>query len=68
MYLSTSTTTVTTGVADFIPVINPKTDFTARDKTVLFFAGDGTVSFPLEDGTMYGFRAYIQLKGAAAGQ
>lgn len=65
VYLSTATTTASTTVADFVPVIKPKTDFTARDKTVLFFAGDGTLSFPSEDGTLYGFRAYIQLKGAA---
>ena len=65
--INKSTTTTETTVADFIPAINP-VSFTARDKTVLFFTGDGKLSFPSDEGPMKGFRGYIQLKGAAAGQ
>ena len=61
------TTTTETTVADFIPAINP-VSFTARDKSVLFFTSDGTLSFPSDEGPMKGFRGYIKLKGAAAGQ
>ena len=62
-----STTTTETAVADFVPVINP-TGFTVRDKTVLFFTGDGKLSFPSDVGPMKGFRGYLKLTGAAAGQ
>lgn len=61
------TTTTETTVADFIPAINP-TSFTTRDKTILFFTSDGTLSFPSDEGPMKGFRGYLKLKGAAAGQ
>lgn len=61
------TTTTETKVADFIPAINP-TSFTTRDKTILFFTSDGTLSFPSDEGPMKGFRGYLKLKGAAAGQ
>lgn len=56
-----------TTVADFIPAINP-VSFTVRDKSVLFFTGDGKLSFPSDEGPMKGFRGYLKLKGAAAGQ
>lgn len=56
-----------TDVATFTPVINPTT-FTARDMTILFISGDGQLSFPLNDEGIKGFRAYIKLTGAAAGQ
>ncbi len=62
-----STATTETTFADFVPVINP-TGFTVRDKTVLFFTGDGKLSFPSDEGPMKGFRGYLKLKGAAAGQ
>ena len=61
-----STPTVT-DVATFTPVINP-TAFTARDMTILFITGDGQLSFPLNNESIKGFRAYIRLTGAAAGQ
>ena len=61
-----STPTVT-DVATFTPVINPTT-FTARDMKILFISGDGHLSFPLNDEGIKGFRAYILLTGAAAGQ
>ncbi|MBR6875887.1 MAG: hypothetical protein IKN00_06315 [Bacteroidales bacterium] len=61
------TTTTKTTVADFVPVINP-TGFTVRDKSVLFFTGDGKLSFPSDEGPLKGFRGYLKLKGAAAGQ
>lgn len=62
-----STATTETTFADFVPVINP-TGFTARDKSVLFFTGDGKLSFPSDEGPLKGFRGYLKLKGAAAGQ
>ena len=62
-----NTTTTETTVADFVPVINP-TGFTVRDKSVLFFTGDGKLSFPSDEGPLNGFRGYLKLKGAAAGQ
>jgi len=61
-----STPTVTT-VATFTPVINVKT-LPARDMTILFISGDGQLSFPLNNESIKGFRAYIRLTGAAAGQ
>ena len=57
-----STTTTETTAVNFIPVINP-IGFTARDKNILFFTGDGSVSYPADGSHMKGFRAYIQLKG-----
>lgn len=51
-----------TTAVNFIPVINP-VGFTARDKNILFFTGDGSVSYPADESQMKGFRAYIQLKG-----
>ena len=65
--INKSTTTTETTVADFIPAINP-VSFTTRDKTILFFTSDGTLSFPSDADPMKGFRGYIKLKGAAAGQ
>lgn len=65
--INESTATTVTTFADFIPVINP-TGFTVRDKTVLFFTSDGTLSFPSDADPMKGFRGYLKLKGAAAGQ
>lgn len=57
-----NTTTTETTAVNFIPVINP-VGFTARDKNILFFTGDGSVSYPADESQMKGFRAYIQLKG-----
>lgn len=57
-----STTTTETTAVKFIPAINP-VGFTARDKNILFFTGDGSVSYPADESQMKGFRAYIQLKG-----
>lgn len=54
-------------VATFTPVINP-TKLSARDMTILFITGDGQLSFPLNNESIKGFRAYILLTGAAAGQ
>lgn len=65
--INKNTYPIQTTVADFIPAINP-VSFTARDKTILFFTSDGTLSFPSDEGPMKGFRGYLQLKGAAAGQ
>ncbi|MBR0285801.1 MAG: hypothetical protein IJQ96_02110 [Bacteroidales bacterium] len=65
--INKNTYPIQTTVADFVPVINP-TSFTARDKTILFFTSDGKLSFPSDEGPMKGFRGYLQLKGAAAGQ
>ena len=62
-----SSTPIVTTVATFTPVINPTT-FTARDMTILFISGDGQLSFPLNEEGIKGFRAYIKLTGAAAGQ
>ena len=62
-----SSTPIVTTVATFTPVINP-TAFTARDMTILFISGDGQLSFPLNNESIKGFRAYILLTGAAAGQ
>ncbi len=62
-----SSTPTVTDVATFTPVINPTT-FTARDMKILFISGDGHLSFPLNDEGIKGFRAYILLTGAAAGQ
>ena len=56
-----STTTTETTAVKFIPAINP-VGFTARDKNILFFTGDGSMSFPADDSVLKGFRAYIQLK------
>lgn len=55
-----STTTTETTAVKFIPAINP-VGFTARDKNILFFTGDGSVSYPADESQMKGFRAYIQL-------
>lgn len=57
-----NTTTTETTAVKFIPAINP-VGFTARDKNILFFTGDGSVSYPADESQMKGFRAYIQLKG-----
>jgi hypothetical protein len=65
--INKNTYPIQTTVADFVPVINP-TSFTARDKTILFFTSDGKLSFPSDADPMKGFRAYLKLKGAAAGQ
>jgi len=62
-----SSTPIVTNVATFTPVINP-TAFTARDMTILFITGDGQLSFPLNNESIKGFRTYILLTGAAAGQ
>ena len=56
-----NTTTTETTAVKFIPVINP-VSFTPRDKNILFFTGDGSMSFPADDSVLKGFRAYIQLK------
>ena len=61
-----STPTVT-DVATFTPVINV-TVLPARDMKILFISGDGQLSFPLNNESIKGFRAYILLTGAAAGQ
>jgi hypothetical protein len=53
---------VQTTAAKFMPAINP-TGFTARDKNILFFTGDGSMTFPADGSKMNGFRAYIQLIG-----
>ena len=55
-----NTTTTETTAVKFIPAINP-VGFTARDKNILFFTGDGSVSYPADESQMKGFRAYIQL-------
>lgn len=60
--INKNTTTTETTAVKFIPVINP-VSFTARDKTILFFNSDGSMSFPADDSVMKGFRAYIQLIG-----
>lgn len=60
--INKSTTTTETTAVKFIPAINP-VGFTARDKNILFFTGDGSVSYPADESQMKGFRAYIQLKG-----
>lgn len=60
-------TPIVTTVATFTPVINP-TVLSARDMKILFISGDGHLSFPLNDEGIKGFRAYIKLTGAAAGQ
>ena len=57
-----NTTTTETTAVKFIPAINP-VSFTPRDKNILFFTGDGSMSFPADDSVMKGFRAYIQLIG-----
>ncbi|MBE6223556.1 MAG: hypothetical protein E7125_08935 [Bacteroidales bacterium] len=62
-----SSTPTVTDVATFTPVINVKT-LPARDMTILFITGDGQLSFPLNNESIKGFRAYIKLTGAAAGQ
>lgn len=59
--INKNTTTTETTAVKFIPVINP-VSFTPRDKNILFFTGDGFMSFPADDSVMKGFRAYIQLK------
>ena len=59
--INNNTTTTETTAVKFIPVINP-VSFTPRDKNILFFTGDGSMSFPADDSVMKGFRAYIQLK------
>ncbi len=56
-----NTTTTETTAVKFIPAINP-VSFTPRDKNILFFTGDGSMSFPADDSVLKGFRAYIQLK------
>ena len=60
--------------ADFVPVFGQTdaggksdTALSGSDETVLFIAGDGTLSYPEAGGALKAFRAYIQLKGAAAG-
>ncbi len=58
--INKSTTTTETTAVKFIPAINP-VGFTARDKNILFFTGDGSVSYPADESQMKGFRAYIQL-------
>ncbi len=58
--INNNTTTTETTAVKFIPVINP-VNFTPRDKNILFFTGDGSMSFPADDSVMKGFRAYIQL-------
>lgn len=60
--INRNTTTTETTAVKFIPVINP-VSFTPRDKNILFFTGDGSMSFPADDSVMKGFRAYIQLIG-----
>ncbi len=60
-----SSTPIVTTVATFTPVINVKT-LPARDMTILFITGDGQLSFPLNNESIKGFRAYILLTGAAA--
>ncbi len=60
--INKNTTTTETTAVKFIPVINP-VSFTARDKNILFFNSDGSMSFPADDSVMKGFRAYIQLIG-----
>ena len=60
-----SSTPTVTDVATFTPVINVKT-LPARDMTILFITGDGQLSFPLNNESIKGFRAYILLTGAAA--
>lgn len=60
--INKNTTTTETTAVKFIPVINP-VSFTPRDKNILFFTGDGSMSFPADDSVMKGFRAYIQLIG-----
>ena len=56
-----NTITTETTAVNFIPAINP-VSFTPRDKNILFFTGDGSMSFPADDSVLKGFRAYIQLK------
>lgn len=52
--------------ADFIPVFS-STHLPGSDMSVLFIAGDGTLSYPDAGGNIKAFRAYLQLKGTAAG-
>ena len=59
------TTTTETDYADFVPVMNP-TSLTANDKTVLFVTGGDKLTYPNKTGNINGFRAYFQLKEAAA--
>lgn len=59
--INKNTTTTETTAVKFIPAINP-VSFTPRDKNILFFTGDGSMSFPADDSVLKGFRAYIQLK------
>ena len=56
--INKNTTTTETTAVKFIPAINP-VSFTPRDKNILFFTGDGSMSFPADDSVLKGFRAYI---------
>jgi hypothetical protein len=61
--ISSTTTSIQTGYADFVPVIKP-TAITAEDKSVLFLTGGNKLTWPNLDGTIKGFRAYFQLNEA----
>lgn len=62
-----STTTIQTTCADFVPVMNP-TSLTGGDKSVLFVSGGNSLTYPSGNGNINGFRAYFQLKGDAVTQ
>ena len=63
----TSGTNTETDYADFVPVLVP-TELTANDQTVLFIYGGNELGYPSVTGDILGFRAYFQLKGAAASE
>ena len=55
----------TSTYADFVPVLEP-TELTANDPNVLFVYGGNELGHPSVTGNILGFRAYFQLKDAAA--
>ena len=55
----------TSTYADFVPVLEP-TLLTEGDQTVLFIYGGNELGHPSVTGNILGFRAYFQLKDAAA--
>ena len=56
---------VTTTAVNFVPTFG-KTEVTDEEKSILFVTGDNKLTYPSGNGNINGFRAYFQLKGAAA--
>ena len=59
-YIDNTTTNVSTNYADFVPVINP-TELTGGNKSALILINGNTLTYPLNDVNIYGFRAYFLL-------